>query len=479
MPHPRPDRDHLILALSYWPTGATNSGWRSRSSYLGGIFDPGLLAETARLAERGVFDYFFWGNTEDSSNANPGGVVRNAFQLNGFAAAAYLAGVTSRIGLVASVNTTYSDPYLTAQLASNVDHLSRGRFGVNFVAGAPGGSAHRNFGHAERPGHTDAYARAREYLEVFTRLQDSWADDWFVGDRAGGRLFAPEAAEPIDFHGEHFRVAGPLNAPRSPQGRVPILHAGTSPESFELGARYADVRFSPYASLAWNQEYASTHRDLAARHGRAPEDYAFVVGANVYVAETRARARELFDEVQRNLVERFAPGLVARQLGIDPGLVRADARVRSAIDVEALPAGGPGRALLEDFARITGDDDFTFDDLFRFAANKKNFPVVVGDPHDVADWIEEGYVSGAFDGITVFPPFMRSAFGDFVDFVVPELQRRGIARTSYTTETLRGHFGLARPAVLRRHDDGAHGGARAVAPDAARAAAPELQGVNA
>ncbi|WP_449283617.1 NtaA/DmoA family FMN-dependent monooxygenase [Leucobacter sp.] len=483
---PRPDRDHLILALSYWPTGATNSGWRSGSSYLGGIFDPALLAETARTAERGVFDYFFWGNTEDSSNANPGGVVRNAFQLNGFTAAAHLAAVTSRIGLVASVNTTYSDPYLTAQLASNVDHLSRGRFGINFVAGAPGGAAYRNFSYTQRPDHDDAYVRANEYLEIFTRLQDSWSDDWFVGDKERGRLFAPEAAEPIDFAGEHFRVAGPLNAPRSPQGRVPILHAGTSPESFELGARYADVRFSPYASVPWNRRYAQTHRDLAAQHGRDPEDYAFVVGANIYVADTRARARELFNEVQDNLVERFAPGLVSRQLGIDAERVRPQVRVSAEIDVDALPADGTARALLDDFARITGDYDFTFDELFRFAANKKNFPVVVGDPRDVADWIEEGYVSRAFDGVKVFPPFMRSAFGDFVDFVVPELQRRGIARTSYTSDTLRGHLGLSRPAVLRRRPEAAAGpgsldapGASEASVDETRAEAPELQGVNA
>lgn len=471
MPHAaRPDRDHLILAVSYWPTGATNSGWRVRSADNSGIFDPGLLAETARLAERGIFDYFFWGNTEDSSNANPGGVIRNAFQLNGFAAAAYLAGLTSRIGLVASVNTTYSDPYLTAQLASNVDHLSRGRFGVNFVAGAPGGAAHRNFGHGERPDHADAYSRAGEYLEVFTRLQDSWSDDWFVGDKQRGELFAPEAAEPIDFVGEHFSVAGPLNAPRSPQGRVPILHAGTSPESFALGARYADVRFSPFTSIAAGREYARTHRELAAGAGRDPRDYAFVIGANIYVADTRARARELFDEVQRGLVERFSPAAVARPFGIDPAAVRPDARVRDVVDVEARPATDPGRGLLDDLARITGEHDVTFAELFRFVANKKNFPVVVGDPSDVADWIEEGYLAGAFDGVKVFPPFMRSAFGDFVDHVVPELQRRGIARTSYTTDTLRGHLGLARPDVRRRAPEPA---AEHPLP------APELQGVNA
>lgn len=469
--HPRADRDHLILALSYWPTGATNSGWRSAAAYNGGIFDPGLLAETARLAERGVFDYFFWGNSEDSSTANPGGVIRNAFQLNGFAAAAYLAGVTSHIGLIASVNMTYSDPYLTAQFASNVDHLSRGRFGVNFVAGAPGGTAHRNFGYVERPDHGDAYVRANEYLEVFTRLQDSWSDDWFVGDKQRGRLFAPEAAEPIDFVGSHFRVAGPLNAPRSPQGRVPVLHAGTSEESFELGAKYADVRFSPFASIAWNQEYAREQRARAVQHGRDPEDYAFVVGANIYAADTRARARELFNEVQQGLVERFAPGMVARQLGIAEDRVRPHERVDAALDLAELPEGGTGRALLDEFARITGGYDFTFDDLFRFAANKKNFPVIVGDAKDVADWIEEGYVSRAFDGVKVFPPFMRSAFGDFVDLVVPELQRRGVARTSYTSSTLREHFGLARPAVLRRTAE--------TPADAASEAAPELQGVNA
>lgn len=468
--HPRTDRDHLILALSYWPTGATNSGWRSRSSSLDGIFDPGLLAETARTAERGVFDYFFWGNTEDSSNANPGGVIRNAFQFNGFAAASYLAAVTSRIGLIASVNTTYSDPYLTAQLASNVDHLSRGRFGVNFVAGAPGGAAHRNFGHGERPDHADAYVRAGEFLEVFTRLQDSWSDDWFVGDKEGGRLFAPEAAEPIDFVGTHFQVAGPLNAPRSPQGRVPILHAGTSDESFALGARYADVRFSPYASIEWNRAYAQRNRELAVAAGRAPEDYAFVVGANIYVGETRARARELFNEVQRNLVERFSPVVVGRHLGLDLADVRPTERVIDVVDPTALPVDGTGRALLDEFAGIVGDHDFTFDELFRFAANKKNFPVVVGDPREVADWIEAGYVSGAFDGVKVFPPFMRTAFTDFVDFVVPELQRRGVARTSYTTETLREHFGLARPGVLRRSPESS---ARPTV------AAAELQGVNA
>lgn len=466
---PRTDRDHLILAVSYWPTGATNSGWRSRSSTLDGIFDPGMLAEAARTAERGIFDYFFWGNTEDSSNANPGGVVRNAFQLNGFTAAAHLAAITSKIGLVASVNMTYSDPYLTAQLASNIDHLSRGRFGVNFVAGAPGGAAHRNFGYEVRPDHSDAYKRAEEYLEVFTRLQDSWSDDWFVGDKEAGQLFAPEAAEPIDFVGEHFRVAGPLNSPRSPQGQVPILHAGTSQESFELGARYADVRFSPYSSIAWNQQYAQQQRALAAQHGRAPEDYAFVIGANIYVADTRARARELFNEVQNNLVERFSAGIIARQLGIDADRIQPGARVGTEIDIEALPIDGTARGLLDEFTYITGDTDFTFEELFRFAANKKNFPVVVGDPRDVADWIEEGYVSGAFDGVKVFPPFQRSVFSDFVDFVVPELQRRGIARTSYASETLRGHLGLPRPSVLRR------GSAEPVV----AAEAPQLQGVNA
>ncbi len=472
---PRPDRDHLILAVSYWPTGATNSGWRSASAYNGGVFDPNLLAETARLAERGVFDYFFWGNTEDSSNANPGGVIRNAFQLNGFTAAAYLAGLTSRIGLIASVNTTYSDPYLTAQFASNIDHLSRGRFGVNFVAGAPGGAAYRNFGYAERPDHCDAYDRANEYLEVFTRLQDSWSDDWFVGDKEAGRLFAPEAAAPIDFEGRHFRVAGPLNAPRSPQGRVPVVHAGTSPESFELGARYADVRFSPFASIAWNRNYARTHRELAAQQGRNPAEYAFVVGANIYVADTRARARELFNEVQANLVERFSAGLIARQLGIEPERIHPNARVGTELDIERLPVDGTARGLLDEFASITGDYGFTFDELFRFAANKKNFPVVVGDPKHVADWIEEGYGSGAFDGVKVFPPFMRSGFGDFVDFVVPELQRRGIARTEYTSETLRGHLGLPRPAVLRRPLDVPTGHAEPVeTPES-----PELQGVNA
>ena len=459
----RPDRDHLILGISYWPTGATNSGWRAGAAFNGGIFDPRTLAETAQTAERGVFDYFFWGNSEDSSAASPGGLARNAFQLNGFTAAAYLAGLTSRIGLVATVNTTYADPYTVTQLTSNVDHLSRGRFGVNFVAGAPFGSAHRNFSLRDRPDHDDKFGRANEFLEIFTRLQDSWSDDWFVGDKEAGVLFAAEAAQPIDFEGRHFQVAGPLNAPRSPQGQVPILHAGTSPESFELGARYADVRFSPYFSTAWNQRYAATHKALAAQQGRDPETYSTVIGANIYVAETRARAREIFNEVQRNLVEGFAPQAIAREFGLEADRIAPGDRVADAVDIAALDLDSPQRAVLDNLAAITGDHEFTFDDLFRFIANKKNFPVVVGGPKEVADWIEDGYGNRAFDGVKVFPPYLRTVFADFVDFVVPELQRRGIARRRYDTETLRGHLGLERPDVRRR-------GQVAVAPTADRGA---------
>lgn len=439
---------HLILGISFWPTGATSSGWRARSAFNGGVFDRDLLRETAQTAERGVFDYFFWGNSESSVPSEPGGVIRRIFQLNGFTAASYLAGQTSRVGLIATVNTSYSHPYVVAQLANNADHLSGGRFGLNLVAGAADRSAAANFGsHGLDPRSEEKYRRAEEFIEVLAALQDSWGDDWFLDDREGGRLFDPAQARQIDFTGQHFQVQGPLNAPRSPQGRVPILHAGTSEDSFEYGARYADARFSPFTSVPWNVGYREEQRKRAARHGRDPDRYSIVVGTIFFPGDTNSEAVRLFNEVERAVVEEFAPDAVARALDVDAATIRRDAVVIDRVELASLPVDSFARGLIENAIDAHGSDQITFLDLFRYLVNRKNFPVVVGDSLKIADWIEDGYRGGAFDGVKFFPPYIRGPFNHFVDFVVPELQRRGIARRKYDSDTLRGHFGLSRPTV--------------------------------
>jgi len=451
--------DHLILAVTYWPTGSTVSGWRTRAAYNGGVFKPGLLIDAARTAERGVFDYFFLGNSYFSDRSQPGSVVRRSFQLNGFATAAFLAPHTRHIGLMATINTVFLEPFHVAQIAASIDHLSEGRFGLNLVTGVANDPSYRNFSLAGHPESADKYARASEFALAFNQLQDSWGDDWLLDDRESGRLVDPDAARPIDFDGEFFQIEGPLNAPRPPQGRIPLATAGTSPESLEFAGRFADVRFSPFVSLAWNQEYRARNRATAQAFGRDADALKIVVGTVFYTGDTVAEARRIFREVEEAVVEDFGPQLVARTLGIDAAQLTPHGRVVDVLGLDVLEhdgsfdigvnehqtIGANGISLnLREVFEAYGSTDVTFLDLFRFLVNKNHFPVVVGDRHRIADWIQEGYEAQAFDGVKFFPPFQRQPFDAFVDQVVPELQRRGLARKSYDTSTFRAHLGLDR-----------------------------------
>lgn len=449
----------LILAVTFWPTGASPSGWRVPGAYNGGVFDRRLLVDAARTAERGVFDYFFLGNSYTSDASQPGGVVRRAFQLNGFAATSFVAAHTERLGVVATINTTLLEPYHVAQLSASIDHLSEGRFGLNIVTGTASDPSYRNFSLDEHPDSPTRYARATEFLDVFGRLQDSWADDWLVDDRDGGTLLDPAAVASTDFAGEHFTIAGPLNAPRPPQGRVPIVHAGTSEGSFALGARFGDVRFAPFVSVPWNRAYRADRIAQARALGRDDHERV-VVGAVFYPGDTTAAARELYRAIEAGVVEEFGPARIERTFGIPASEIRPHRRVLDVLDVDpdasstfavgensthAVGAAGVDIDLGNAFDAY-GSPDITFLDLFRFLVNKSHFPAVVGDRHRIADWIQEGFEDEAFDGVKFFPPFQREPFDRFVDHVVPELQRRGIARSSYDTETLRGHLRLERPA---------------------------------
>lgn len=455
----------LILALSYWPTGATNSGWMADGSYNGGVFDPSLLREAAQTAERGKFDYIFLGNTEYSDPSSPASVVRRAFQINGFSASSFLAESTQNIGLIASVNSSYYHPYFVAHESASIDHLSQGRFGLNIVTGAPSTMAAGNFGGGSQLESAEKYRRAKEFVEVVNLLQDSWEDDWLVDDRSRGVFFDPSKAHEIDYVGEHFQVRGPLNAPRPPQGRVPLLHAGTSEQSFDFGSEFADIRFSPFYSREWNQEYSTDKKERAIKFGRSPKDHLIVCGTVFYPAETLSAARAMFRSVEEAVVEKFGPEHIAKQFNIRPGAATPHARVLDVLRIESgqreahqnvgsnlssTPLDDKfsfqdGHYLVENAIEAYGTEDITFLDLFRFTINKPRFPVVVGGPKEIADWIEDGYGSEAFDGVKFFPPFMRTPLHKFVDHIVPELQRRGLTKTQYSGNTLRDNLGLKRP----------------------------------
>jgi FMN-dependent oxidoreductase (nitrilotriacetate monooxygenase family) len=389
------EQREMHLGLMFWATGTHAAGWRYPGSRADGAYDIRFIQGVTRLVEEAKFDFLFLGDrlfTDPAlAKTNPAQMSR----LEPFTAASAIAAATSKIGIVATANPTYYDPYNLARLLASLDHLSHGRASWNLVTGADAMAA-SNFSRAEHWETEKRYDWADEFVDVVRALWDSWEDDAFVTDPSRGVYIDESKVHPINHHGRYFDVAGPLNLARPPQGQVVLLHAGTSDRSRELGAREADVIFAAGGALETAREYYADVKERAARYGRGPEEILILPSLSVIVGETRGEAHEIRDRLDSLLP-------VAQD--------RADAR-----------AGSLGQA-----------------------ARKRDDWGVTGNPADVADYMQEWFEGGAADGFNVFPPFVPGSVEAFTELVVPELQRRGLYRTEYSGSTFRDHLGLVRP----------------------------------
>ena len=437
------NKRQLIIGFSIWPTGRWGSAWRLPEAYNAGTLDPTYLASTIRAAERGLLDYYFIGNNVSSNPQSAQANGNEVFKVEGFSLGGYAAAITSKIGIVVTVNSSFTDPFNTARAIASLDHLSQGRAILNIVTGFDGSPAARNFSREAHFETDDKYDWASEYVDVLWKLWDSWETDWLIDDKAGGRFLDPERGHRINHRGKFFSVEGPLNVPRPPQGHIPIIHAGTSERSFDFGAKYADVRFSPYRSPEWNDAYYKDIKRRLVGYGRREDDHKVVNGVTFFVGATDAEARAKFRQVQELVTQEYAPQAVSDFTGTDLSGVLETERVVDVIDLEAIPdkAWVVQRAL-----DAYGDESVTLKDFFQFLANNPhNQPPVVGSGLRVANWIEENFENHAFDGVKIFPPYSRYPLEAFVDLVIPELQHKGIFRTEYAESTVRERWGLDVP----------------------------------
>ncbi|WP_223691250.1 NtaA/DmoA family FMN-dependent monooxygenase [Leifsonia poae] len=458
--------DHLILGAVFRGLGAYPSGWRYPGAHNDPLRDVGLLRRTARAAEAAKFDYLFFGEWlatgPDLEFRDPDLLAR----LDPVSSIAYLAGVTKRIGLIATANTSFFDLYSLARQTASIDRLSAGRAGLNVVTGADPRAA-GNHGRDVRDGTEPRYDQAAEFVQALRRLWDSWEDDAFVRDRRGGRLIDPDRLHRTDAVGEHVRVTGPLNAPRPVQGHLPIMHAGTSTRSRQLAREQADLALVAWPTLAeavaFRTELIRQTR-LLGRDG-APK---VVTPLLPVVAETTAEARAIFDELLRLL-----PLDDGSELSRSPDFP-TNRSIRSLSGAVGVPLGGVGlddevplrvsrrfteggQRLLETVAARTGrlvggDSAVTYRHLL--ATHAVPVAAVVGSTQEVADHLEEWFGAGGVDGFNVLTPFLSAPFDAFTSLVVPELQRRGLFRTDYEGSTLREHLGLRRPRNLHRAEGG-------------------------
>ncbi|MEV0582554.1 LLM class flavin-dependent oxidoreductase [Nonomuraea sp. NPDC050310] len=426
----------LHLNAFLYGVGHHEAAWRHPRTEPSRLTDVRHYQELAKIAERGKLDSLFLAD----GLALWGDVRHNALGgLEPLTLLSALAAVTDRIGLIATVSTTYNEPFHVARKFASLDHISGGRAGWNIVTSA-GEAEARNFG-IERPPHAERYARADEFLEVATKLWDSWEDDAIVGDRVGGTYADVSRIHPIGHGGPHFRVEGPLNTSRSPQGRPLLVQAGSSEDGKEFAARHAEAVFTAQQTLREAREFSVDLKARLPRHGRRQDELLVLPGISPIIGSTEREALRLEKELEELIIPAYGLSQLSNLVGIDLDESALD-RPLPEVSVETEGAQSR-RRLVVDLARR---ERLTVRQLLARLAGGRGHRVVAGTPEQIADELQEWFEYGAADGFNIMPPLLPSSLTDFVDHVVPELQVRGLFRTDYQGRTLREHYGLARPA---------------------------------
>lgn len=429
----------LHLNAFLMSTGHHEASWRLPESDPRANTDVAHFVHLARTAERGLMDSVFFADSPallHEVGRRPAGVIDPTILL------AVLSAATERIGLIATASTTYHEPYNLARAFASLDQVSGGRAGWNIVTTATLAAA-RNFNREELPGHQYRYERAAEFVEVVQKLWDSWDDDAVLADKQQGVWADRDRVHPIDHVGTHFRVAGPLNLPRTPQGRPVLVQAGSSPDGRQFAARWAEAIFTAHQTLADAQEFYADLKDRARRLGRDPRAVKVLPGIVPAIGSTEAEARELEDRLDQLIRPEYAREQLARTLQVRPEDLPLDEQLPADLPEPAQVQGAQSRyQLIVSLGRREG---LTVRQLISRLGGGRGHRTFSGTPEQVADTIEEWFTSGAADGFNVMPPVLPSGLETFVDEVIPILQRRGLFRTEYAGTTLREHYGLDRP----------------------------------
>ena len=435
------NRKQIHLNLFVMGRGHHEAGWRHPRASASALTDVDYYRRLARTAEAGLFDSIFLADIlalgKDVGHVPVGG-------LEPITLLAALAGATEPIGLIGTASTTYSEPYNLARQFASLDHISQGRVGWNIVTSWFQG-ANENFGLDQQPPHAERYARAHDFVEATLKLWDSWADDAIVDDAASGRYADPRRIRPVAHEGPFYRVAGALNVPRSPQGRPVLVQAGSSEAGKQFAARYAEAVFTAHLEKT---AAASFYRELkaAARAvGRRDDQIVILPGLSPVIGSTEAEARrrseelnELTDaEVGRERLSNRFGGHDFSHLPLDRPLSVDDFPDPATVQAAQSRAGV--------ITSLVARERLTLRQLLHRLAGARGHFTLAGTPEQVADAIEDWTSNGAADGFNLMPPVLPALLDDFVEQVIPILQKRGLFRTAYEAATLRGHYGLERP----------------------------------
>jgi FMN-dependent oxidoreductase (nitrilotriacetate monooxygenase family) len=431
----------LHLNLFIHSRGHHEAAWRHPHSSPLPLTDIRYYQDLAQRAEAALFDSIFF-----ADQLALGGDVAQAPRtwLEPITVLAALAGATSRVGLIATASTTYTEPFNLARQFASIDHISNGRAAWNIVTSWLATAA-ENYGGAGQVSHADRYARGEEFMAVVKALWDSWAADAVIDDRAAGIYARANCIRAIKHRGDFYQVTGPLNMPRCPQGRPVLVQAGSSDTGRQFAARHADAVFTAHMAKATAQEFYADLKQLAAAEGRLPEHVLILPGLSPMIAATEAEATRLAREVndltdpevgRKRLSGRFG-GHDFSHLPLDRPLAPEDFPDPSSVEA--------ARSRTEVIINLVRRDKLTLRQLLGYLAGARGHYVTAGTPEQIADFIVDWFEDGAADGFNIMPPLLPAQLDAFSTEVIPILQRRGLFRTEYEGTTLREHYGLPLP----------------------------------
>lgn len=430
----------LKLGALIHGVGGHIAGWRHPNIPADASVSLGFYTEQAQKAEQGKFDLVF---IADGLHINEKSIPHFLNRFEPITILSALAAVTSRIGLVGTLSTSYSEPFNVARQFASLDQISHGRAGWNVVT-SPLEKTALNFGKtiAEHPDHAKRYRIAAEYLEVAKGLWDSWEDDAFVRDKASGVYFDPEKLHVLNHKGEFFAVAGPLNVGRSKQGRPVIFQAGSSEAGKNLAAKQADAIFTGHPTLEAAKQFYHDVKNRARDFGRHPDELVILPGIAPIIGETQEDAERKYQEI-------------ANLVSIDKALDYLG-RYFEHHDFSQYPLDEP----FPEIGNLGKNSFQSHTDRIKKEAKEQNLTLrevalrettprspFIGTPEKVADLIQKWFEEQGADGFIIHSS-VPGGLNDFVDSVVPILQNRGLFRKEYEADTLRGNLGLPYPENL-------------------------------
>ncbi|QNQ99243.1 monooxygenase [Pseudomonas oryzihabitans] len=431
---------HLAGFLLAGPVVHSHVVWRHPETQ-GDFLDPAYYVRAAKALEEGLFDFLFFADRLAVGDQLGGSRetalclgAQDATRLDPLPLLSFLVAHTRHLGLGCTRSTTYYEPAHVARAFATLDHLSRGRAAWNIVT-SMNDSEGRLFGKERHLEHDLRYDRADEFVEVAVKLWRSWGPAGLRLDRDAGVLADPAQVRALDHQGDWFRVEGPLNIPRSPQGRPVLIQAGSSGRGRRFGARWAEAIFTIQPNLAAMRAFRDDVRRQVLEQGRSPDGCKILTSVMPFIGGSEAEARA--KQERHNALAQPEVGLITlcSQLNIDLSRFTLDTALGEVVEVGDLPPAAAEK-LLALGPRIT------LAELGRSYAASVRVPQLVGTAAQIADQLAEWFEAGGCDGFVISPGYLPGSFVEFSESVVPHLQRRGLFRRQYQGSTLRDHLGL-------------------------------------